>query len=132
MDSFAALLRRMIQLSPFQWIFRTATNLRTYYALLHIRTLTHYRVSAQESLIISIFDITMDISGSQDTLGGSTRAPVSTLQDLLGEYQVDITNAFDIVLSILMMFRMFEARLVRAKQGGWDSKGERGRGGAEN
>ena len=33
--------------------------------------------------------ITMDITGSQDTLGGSTRAPVSTLQDLLGEYQVD-------------------------------------------
>ena len=76
--------------------------------------------------------ITMDITGSQDTLGGSTRAPVSTLQDLLGEYRVDITNAFDIVLSILMMFRMFEARLVRAKQGVWDSKGERGRGGAEN
>jgi len=31
--------------------------------------------------------LTRSFKGSQDTLGGSTRAPVSTLQDLLGEYQ---------------------------------------------
>ena len=81
------------------------------------------------------------ITGSQDTLGGSGRAPVSTLQDLLGEYQVDliiiisiiiIIGAFDTVITLLTIFRMFEARLAKARQEGWVSKGERGRGGAEN